>query len=136
MIRTIVTPIDGSLHAQMALDMSIDLAARYEARLVLLHVGVRDGNVPESLFDAASRELAEAEGSGQETGVQAHESRHLRVLEHMGHRLLRDAREQAEGKGVRRAETIFDVGDASETILHRAERESADLIVMGSRGVR
>ena len=134
MIRTIVTPIDGSTHAQMALDLSTDLAARYDARLILLHIGVRDGNVPESLFDAASRELAEAEGSGRETGVQAPESRRLRVLETMGQRLLSDARAQAEGKGVKRAETIFDVGDASERILHRAEQESADLIVMGSRG--
>ena len=134
MIRTIVTAIDGSMHAQMALDLSTDLAARYDAQMVLLHVGVRDGNVPEELYNAASRELEEAESSGRETGIQPHESRHLRVLEHMGHMLLRNAQEQAEGKGVRGAETVMDFGDAGERILHHAKHRSADLIVMGSRG--
>ncbi|MCP4319867.1 MAG: universal stress protein [Hyphomicrobiales bacterium] len=134
MIRTIVTPIDGSMHAQMALDLSTDLAARYDARMVLLHVAVRDGNVPEALYDAASRELEEAEGSGQETGVHPHQSRHLRVLDYIGHMLLRKAQEQAEGKGVKRAETVIDFGDAAERILHHAEQVSANLIIMGSRG--
>ncbi len=135
MIQTIVTPIDGSTHAQMALDLSVDLAARYDAQLILLHVGVRDDNVPGELYESASRALEEAERSNQETGVQPHDSRHLRILEHMGHRLLRNAQEQAEGKGVRRVETVIDAGDAGERILHHATHRSADLILMGSRGL-
>ncbi len=134
MIRTIVTPIDGSVHAQMALDLSTDLAARYDARMVLLHVGVRDGNVPEELYNAASLELEEAESSGRETGVHPHQSRHEKVLEYMGQMLLRKAQEQAEGRGVKNAETVIDFGDAGERILHHAKQSAADLIVMGSRG--
>lgn len=135
MIRTIVTPIDGSMHAQMALDLSVDLAARYDAQLVLLHVGVRDENVPDELYDAASRELEDVESKGQKPELESQESRHLRVLEHMGNRLLRDAQEQAESKGVSRTDTVIDVGDASEQILHHAKERAADLIVMGSRGL-
>jgi nucleotide-binding universal stress UspA family protein len=134
MIRTIVTPIDGSMHAQMAVDLSTDLAARYDAQMILLHVADGDGNVPEELYGAASRELEEAESSGRETGVHPHQSRHLRVLEYMGHTLLRNAKEQAEGKGVRHVETVIDFGDAGLRILHYAKQRSADLIVMGSRG--
>ncbi|MCP5072738.1 MAG: universal stress protein [Rhodobacteraceae bacterium] len=134
MIKTIVTPIDGSVHAQTALELSIDLAARYDAQLVLLHIGVGDENVPEALYNAASRELKEAESSGQETGVPPHQSQRLRVLGYMGNMLLRNAHELAERKGVRRAETVIDLGDPGERILHHAKQKSADLIVMGSRG--
>ncbi|MEM7222416.1 MAG: universal stress protein [Pseudomonadota bacterium] len=134
MIRNIVTPIDGSLHAQMAIDLSTDLAARYDAALAFVHVAVRDGNVPDELYDRASAELEEAESAGRETGVHPHQSRHLRVLDYLGHMLLRKAWEQAEAKGVKKAETVIDFGDAGERILHHAKQKSADLIVMGSRG--
>ena len=134
MIQNILTPIDGSGHARMALDMSIDLAARYDARMTLLHVSDHDGNVPEELYDAASRELEEVESGGGETGLQPHHSRRFRVLEHMGRELLRKAQEQAEAKGVRHAETVLDHGDAGKRILHHARNKSADLIIMGSRG--
>jgi nucleotide-binding universal stress UspA family protein len=134
MIRTIVTPIDGSVHAQLALDMSADLAAKYDAQLVLLNIGVRDDNVPEKLYNAASRELKEAESNGQETGIPPHQSQHLRVLAYLGHMLMDNARQQAESKGVKRVETVIDLGDAGERILHHAKQKSADLIVMGSRG--
>ncbi len=121
MIRTIVAPIDGSAHAQSALDLSTDLAARYDAQLVLLHVGVRDDKVPKELYETASRELEAAEGRGQETGGQPHHSKHLQALEYMGHTLLRSAQEQAEGKDVKRVETFADVGDAAERIVHHAK---------------
>jgi nucleotide-binding universal stress UspA family protein len=135
MIQTILTPIDGSAHAQAALELSIDLAAKYDAQIILLHVGIRDGSAPEELYNAASRELEEAEKSGQETGAQAYKSRHLQILEHMGRMLLRDAREQADSKDVKRVETIIDFGDPGKQILNYAKHRSADLIVMGSRGL-
>jgi nucleotide-binding universal stress UspA family protein len=134
MIQNIVAPIDGSVNAQVALDLSTDLAARYDAQLILLHVTAHDGNVPEELYDAASRELEEAESSGRKTGDLTQQSRHLRVLEQMGHMLLRKAQEAAQDKGVRNSETVIDVGDPGERILHHAKQRSADLIVMGSRG--
>lgn len=134
MIRTIVTPIDGSMHAQSALDLSADLAASYDAQLVLLNIGVRDDNVPEEIYNAASRALKEAESSGQETGVPPHQSQRLRVFGYLGHMLLDTARRHAESKGVKRVETVIDLGNAGERIVHHAKQYSADLIVMGSRG--
>ncbi len=134
MIRTILTPLDGSKHAQMALDLSSDLAARYGAQLILLHVGGGDGDVPEDLYNAASIELEKAERSGQETGASSHRPRYLQVVDYMGHMLLRMAEEQAGGKGVKHVETVFDNGDAGERILACAKERSADLVIMGSRG--
>lgn len=134
MIQTILTPIDGSIPAQMALDLSTDLAARYDTQLILLHVGGAAGDVPEVIYNAALHELEEVEKGGQETGIPAYQPRHLQVLEYMGRMLLRNAREQAEGKGVKNVETIIDVGDPGDRIIQRAKERSADLIVMGSRG--
>ncbi|MEO9873918.1 MAG: universal stress protein [Anderseniella sp.] len=135
MIRTIVTPIDGSVHAQMALDMSIEFAAKYDAELILLNIGVPDDNIPEELYNAAARELEKVESSGQETGVPPHKSQRLRVLGYIGHMLLDNAQKQAEQNGVKRVETVIDLGDAGERIVHHAKQRSADLIVMGSRGL-
>ena len=134
MLRTILTPLDGSRHADAALAVSIELAWKYGARLLLLHIGLRDGNVPEDLYEAASRELEKAEEEGEDTMVQPHPYRHIRVLEYLGHMLLRDAAARAKDKGVQEVESIMDFGGAGERILHHAKHEAADLIVMGSRG--
>jgi len=131
MIRTILIPIDGSVHAQMALDLSTDLAAKYDAQLVLLHVVTHDDNLPKALYDAAERELMEAEG---DSGTAAPLLLRSKVLEHFGHKLLRSSQELAKNKGVKQVETVIDDGAADKRILHHAMTRSADLIVMGSRG--
>ncbi|WP_371224467.1 universal stress protein [Roseovarius sp. 2305UL8-3] len=134
MLRTIVTPIDGSKHAQLALDLATNLAARYEARLVLINAAVGDEDVPEERYNAASRELSDAEADGLDTGVPPHRSHYLRVIGFLGKSLLESAKQQAEDKGVKEVETVIALGGAGEQILHHVERTSADLIVMGSRG--
>ena len=48
MIKKILAATDGSAHAQKAIGVACDLAAKYNAELVLLHVLLR-GKIPESL---------------------------------------------------------------------------------------
>lgn len=134
MIRTIITPIDGSKHAQMALDLGIDLAARYDAELLVLHVGDGNDDVPEDLLNEAARELEAVEAGGEVTGIPTYQPQFLRGLEYMGRVLLRKAREAAEAKGVKRVETMVEAGDPGDRIVQLARERSADLIVMGSRG--
>ena len=134
MIRTILTPIDGSVHAQMALDLSTDLAAKYDAQLVLLHVVTHDDNIPKELYDEAERELMEAEADSGNLGLATPLLLRSKVLEHFGHKLLRSSQELARDKGVKQIETVIDDGAADKRILHHAMTRSADLIVMGSRG--
>ncbi len=131
MIHTILTPIDGSVHAQMALDLSTDLAAKYDAQIVLLHVVTHDDDVPRELYDEAERDLTEAEGGAGDAPKLLLRSK---VLEHFGHKLLHSSQEFAKGKGVKQVETVIDDGAADKRILHHAMTRSADLIVMGSRG--
>ena len=41
MIKTIVVPTDGSAHAKKAVDLAADIAEKYDARMVILHVLMR-----------------------------------------------------------------------------------------------
>jgi len=134
MLRTIVTPIDGSKHAQLALDLAADLAAKYDARLILINAAVGDEDLSEERFNTASRELRDAERGGQDVGIPTHQSHYVRVIGFLGRSLLEAAKQQAEEKGVKDVEIVTALGGAGEQILHHAERTSADLIVMGSRG--
>ena len=99
MIRTIVTPIDGSQHADMALDLGIDLAARYDAQLLVLHVGDGNDDVPEDLLNEAARELEAAEAGGEETGIPAYQPQFLRSLEYMGHVHVAQSTRRGRGEG-------------------------------------
>ncbi len=135
MIRTILTPVDGSVHAQMALDLSTDLAAKYDAEIVLLHVVTHDDYVPKELYDEAERELMEAEDDSGNTGSASPLLLRSKVLEHFGHKLLRSSQEFARDKGVKQVETVLDAGAADKRIIHHAGNRSADLIVMGRRGL-
>ena len=106
MITNILTPLDGSKHAQAALTVSADLAARYGARLQLLHV------CDPSAGEPGGRDL-EAEGA----------------------KVLKAAHEHAGASAAKDVDTILDHGDAAKRILHHATERGVDLIVMGSRGL-
>ena len=47
MFKTILVPTDGSENAKKAVALASDLAAKYRARMILLHV-VADYDLPES----------------------------------------------------------------------------------------
>jgi nucleotide-binding universal stress UspA family protein len=129
-----MTPVDGSVHAQMALDLSTDLAAKYDAQVVLLHVVTHDNYVPREHFDEAERELIEAQvdDGNEESAVTL--IQRAKVLQHFGYNLLRGAQEFAKNKGVKQVETVIDEGAADKRIIHHAKNRPVDLIVMGNRG--
>ena len=56
MFNKILCPTDGSDHASKALDLAIDMAKKYKAALVIMHVPHRSENI-----DALQR-FAEIEG--------------------------------------------------------------------------
>jgi nucleotide-binding universal stress UspA family protein len=145
-VRTIVAPTDGSDHAMKAVTLACDLASRYEAKLILLHVlshklsrtqlarMVDYESLTAPAHDTASipksmpEFLAGTATSGKEGAVHA-------ALEHVGDQLLEKAKEVAKSKGVTNVSTQIEEGDPVERIIGCAEREKVDLIVMGSRGL-
>lgn len=142
-MKTILAATDGSAHATKAVTLAADLAARYDATLVLLHV-MNTGPVPESL-----RHLAEVEhitGSDAQRAPEVPVAKvprpgerdagaEYRVHEFIGNRILEDARKAARDAGVRNVETELAEGDASGQVLEHARSRGVDAIVMGSRGL-
>jgi nucleotide-binding universal stress UspA family protein len=146
MFKKILLPTDGSDHAKKAARIAGDLAGRYDAELVLLHVLLRD-HLDEGLKHyaeverlAGSRPLSQAVASIPEgrfpvsmlpgNGGETEEEVLSAVAEHV----LRAAVDAAKQCGARKLRTLTEDGDPAQRILQAAETEGADLIVMGSRG--
>ncbi len=120
MPKIILVPFDGSDNANRAIDYASDLAAKYSAKLILLHaIDYRFGRLPEELH-----QYAVAEHLNDRDEVYA-------VVE----KLLESAELRARNAGADDVETESHAGDAATVILDAAESFDADLIVMGSRGL-
>jgi nucleotide-binding universal stress UspA family protein len=147
MFKTTVVASDGSTHARRAVQIASDLAAKYQAKLMLLHV-LGDGPLPEAIARMADTEymteapppnptnVANVQGSlaVSERGVDTPEHRE-RVRQVVAEKILGEAERTARSAGVTDIACSSEQGDAADRILEFAKRESADLIVMGCRGL-
>jgi nucleotide-binding universal stress UspA family protein len=112
--QTILIPLDGSARAEAILVHALELARRFAARAVLLHViepttptTTRGGALMD--VEAVNRRAAEAE-------------RYL---------VARQAEFEAQGL---QNERLIEYGPVVQTICEAAERVDADLIAMASHG--
>jgi len=141
-----LVPTDGSAGSERALEQAIELAIKHEARIVLVHALLR-GHMPEGLMRAARVEHIAEQTQQSDNLVNMPQEimarvqgRHgtqlpLDVLEFIGKRVLSGGERYCKEQGVKQVEHIVDEGDAAEIVLNAAKRCSADLIVMGSRGL-
>jgi nucleotide-binding universal stress UspA family protein len=149
MFETILVPTDGSEHAGKALELATDIAEKYKARLVLLHV-VPSSPLPEDVRRMARNEhmVSEAPGGAAALspegmiptstvlGTEAESAAEARrVRQFIAEEILAGAKRVAEEKGVKDISAVIEDGDPSAQILRHAGKEAADLIVMGSRGL-
>ncbi|MDH3473206.1 MAG: universal stress protein [Rhodospirillales bacterium] len=123
MIKTILVPTDGSEHAAKAVGFAADLAAKYGAKIHLLHVlhDLGTGNIPPELRSYARLEHVEMTERD--------------VVKSLANEILYQAAQRARQQGADRIETTVQVGDPAREILAQAEQTEADLIVMGTRGL-
>lgn len=123
MIKTILVPVDGSKHANAAVDTASELAAKTGASMILLNVMTKAGSeqMPEELRSYAQLE-------------------HMRVterelLQSAADEIVNNARMRAKAHGAGKVETITKIGDPTKTIINVAKDRNADLIAMGRRGL-
>ena len=148
MFKKILCPTDGSDHAYKALDLAIDMAKKYDAELVILHVPHRSENID------ALRRFAEIEGLAPNVNPEIDRLRSLdyrisvatdsafqdsgispRVLIEVGHHIIEGAKLRAERNGLENIDTRFEIGDPADRILKCIDVENIDCVIMGSRGL-
>lgn len=147
MIRKILSPTDGSEQAEKAVSLACDLAAKYGAELILLHVQL-ENTASEDL-----RHFAEVEGlaksvrpeverlqTAQEQqlvagGSAMPEPISADLLDRIADHALKSAAQIANSKHVGEISLRVERGNTGKRILACARREEVDMIVMGRRGL-
>ncbi|MEQ9642285.1 MAG: universal stress protein [Alphaproteobacteria bacterium] len=150
MIKTIVVATDGSDHAGKALDLASDLASKYGARLVVLHVLMSNARsdtllaladrdrLPDELRNKLDNYEADFQSAMMSAGgmtgyVPAPPPPELLMA--IAGQILDDAEAKAKKAGVTDVVRQAVGGDAADAVLASAKDEKADMIVLGSRGL-
>lgn len=121
MFRQIIVALDGSLKAQDAVRVGIDLAKHYSGTLTLMHVP-----------HAETAAFVVGAISGYHAAITKPS---FDEIEKAGQKVLDDALSIAEDLGFTSAKTHMPHGDAATEILLYAEEIEADLIITGRRGL-
>lgn len=122
MLKNIVVAVDGSQQAYRACEVSADLAAKYDAQLILIYVvrTVAD-DIPEGLRDLARTEHTELSA--------------WKWMEDVANRILETAASCARSCAAERIESIVAQGEPAEAILEAIKSRQANLVVMGRSGL-
>lgn len=152
-MKVILVPTDGSKAAEQALDVALDLAQQHGSTVTLFHVLLKDKEPDELLrlrdLAAAGEDVVdtlnkidqapEPEHTAEE--LMNHANSALRpvgedLLRRIGDHILKRARARAAARGV--AVQTLELGhDApAQAIVVAAKAANADVIVMGTRGLR
>jgi nucleotide-binding universal stress UspA family protein len=115
-IRAILVPTDFSEYAEHAFTWALQMAADWQAKLILFHAAVPISPLafPDSVYLPELRRL--------EADILADAEK--RMAEFVG----------KKGSGAVAVETRIVVGEPVHEICRAAEREQTDLIIMGSHG--
>lgn len=147
MIKTILVATDGSAHATKATALAIELAGKFQARLVILHTLLRDANSTTLRKLVKQRDLTKEQRktlntyevefytamAGVEVGMTTVPAP-IEILEPVGQQIIDRAAQAAKRAKVAKVTTVLSGGDPAESILKTAKKEKADIIVLGTRG--
>jgi nucleotide-binding universal stress UspA family protein len=121
--RTVLAAVDGSTHAIKTVEVAADVAQRYGAKLVVLHVvaPIFGGRVRDELANFARMEHME--------------QTEYEMLQELGQAIVQSAQLSARQIGITNVEAVVEVGDPASVIVDITRARSADLIVLGRRGL-
>ena len=119
MISTVAVGTDGSGTASKAVEAAIDLAGKYDAKVVFISAyrPVDEGRLKREQRDAPS---------DVQWSINADEDVNA---------TLRDCEEIAENAGVKWASEAAQ-GDPSDVLVELAEKHGADVLVIGNKGMQ
>ena len=119
MIKTVAVGTDGSDTAAKAVEFALELASRYEAKIVFL-----------SAFRPVSegRLKSEARDAPEDVQWQINPAEDVEPA-------LRDAEDEAREKGLDTTSEAKE-GDASKVLVELADKHNADVLVIGNKGMK
>lgn len=147
MIKTIIVPTDGSEHADRAVEMAGEIAAKFGSRVVIVQALLHHASTADlrALCDANEADKSVVEQIDKlddamfEVAAAAYAPVPIPVppdiLRKIGDRIAENAGAKLKGLGVTDVATQIVDGKPAENIIAAAEHEKADLIVMGRRGL-
>jgi nucleotide-binding universal stress UspA family protein len=152
-MKTILVPTDGSLAAEKALELALDLAHQHGADVKLLHVLLRDKEPDELMrlpeLEGASEDIfgeLKRLADGPKAARSAEDVMAARamperpapesLLRAIGTHVLQRAETHAADAGITAEVLDLADGPAAELIAATADKTGADAIVMGTRGLR
>jgi nucleotide-binding universal stress UspA family protein len=118
MVHTVAVGTDGSGTADKAVEFAIDMAARYEAKIVFI-----------SAYNPVSESRLKREGRDVPDDLQWM----INPAEDVD-ATLRDCEERAEERGLRWASEARQ-GDPAKILVELAESNGADVLVIGNKGM-
>ena len=147
-IKTILIPVDGSVHARKAALVGAAIAAKFNARVILLHVLLRNvslakinelaraQNIPSDVLEKL-KPIAPAVydfGLTVQAGVM-NPVASTELLVEIARRILETEKAVIEGQGVKSVDLVIEDDDTANKILEITKKEKADFVVMGRRGL-
>ena len=119
MIKTVAVGTDGSDTAAKAVEFALELASRYEAKIVFL-----------SAYRAVSegRLKSEARDAPEDVQWQINPAEDVEPA-------LRDAEDEAREKGLETTSEAKE-GDPSKVLVELAAKHNADVLVIGNKGMQ
>lgn len=120
MFKKILVPLDGSTHSRRAAHVAVDLAQKYDSKVIFMTV-TRKFKVSDNL-----RRFMQAENLMGEPQY---------LIDEMTKHIMNEARDYAKQEGLSKFDVIVREGQPARTIVDYAKDHDIDLIVMGSRGI-
>lgn len=119
MIATVAVGTDGSSTAERAVEAALELAERYEAKVV---------------FISAYKPIDDARLRREQRDAPPQHHWRINPTEDVD-AILRDAEEKAEARGLKWASEATE-GDPADVLVGLAEKHEADVLVVGNQGMQ
>ena len=145
MIKKLIVPVDGSDQSVRAVELASDLAAKYDAEIVLLHVLLR-GHMPSGLKKALEIEVGSKQQRASHLVNMPQEimarvdskdvsQLSLEALDFIGKHVLSSVADICKAKGATKVTKHVEEGNPAKIIVDVAKQTNADMIVMGRSGL-
>lgn len=121
MFEGVLVPVDGSPHANRAVEVAIELAKCHGSVIHLLHA-IRDLSLPKEILDMIQ--------AGEITAGR------LQILQDSAEIILNNALERCKQAGLSNIHKKVVMGDPATKMLEYAEQNGIDLIVIGQQGLQ